>query len=104
MVVLNGGSPGVLLRRTTLLEGEAMVPAAKRHLPPRTQRSPRKRRLMFSLRSRRSRRLISFFFRVYARSFSEKKHLPDKFRIGFVHMSATCDPDKNLQRAIDRLD
>jgi N-carbamoylputrescine amidase len=29
--------------------------------------------------------------------------LPDKFRIGLVQMSATPDPDKNLQRAIDRL-
>ena len=29
--------------------------------------------------------------------------MPDKFRIGLVQMSATADPDKNLQRAIDRL-
>ena len=58
---------------------------------------------MFSLRSRRSRRLIALLYRWYARSFSEKKHLPDKFRIGLVQMSATADPDKNLQRAIDRL-
>jgi N-carbamoylputrescine amidase len=29
--------------------------------------------------------------------------LPDKFRVGLVQMSATPDPDKNLQRAIDRL-
>jgi N-carbamoylputrescine amidase len=29
--------------------------------------------------------------------------LPDKFRIGLVQMSATPDPDKNLQRAIERL-
>jgi N-carbamoylputrescine amidase len=27
----------------------------------------------------------------------------DKFRVGLVQMSATPDPDKNLQRAIDRL-
>jgi N-carbamoylputrescine amidase len=33
----------------------------------------------------------------------EKKPLPDKFRVGLVQMSATPDPDKNLQRAIDRL-
>ncbi len=29
--------------------------------------------------------------------------MPDKFRVGLVQMSATPDPDKNLQRAIDRL-
>jgi N-carbamoylputrescine amidase len=29
--------------------------------------------------------------------------LPDKFRIGLVQMSATPDPDKNLQRALERL-
>jgi N-carbamoylputrescine amidase len=29
--------------------------------------------------------------------------LADKFRVGLVQMSATPDPDKNLQRAIDRL-
>jgi len=29
--------------------------------------------------------------------------LPDKFRVGLVQMSTTPDPDKNLQRAIDRL-
>jgi N-carbamoylputrescine amidase len=29
--------------------------------------------------------------------------LPDKFRVGLVQMSATSDPEKNLQRAIDRL-
>src|SRR5713226_7164631 len=29
--------------------------------------------------------------------------LPDKFRVGHVQMSATPEPDKNLQRAIDRL-
>ncbi|PYV65616.1 MAG: acyltransferase [Acidobacteria bacterium] len=29
--------------------------------------------------------------------------LPDKFRVGLVQMSATPDPEKNLQRAIDRL-
>jgi N-carbamoylputrescine amidase len=29
--------------------------------------------------------------------------LADKFRVGLVQMSATSDPDKNLQRAIDRL-
>jgi len=29
--------------------------------------------------------------------------LPDKFRVGLVQMSATPEPDKNLQRAIDRL-
>jgi N-carbamoylputrescine amidase len=29
--------------------------------------------------------------------------LSDKFRVGLVQMSATPDPDKNLQRAIDRL-
>ena len=33
----------------------------------------------------------------------ETKTLPDKFRVGLVQMSATPDPDKNLQRAIDRL-
>jgi len=33
----------------------------------------------------------------------EKITLPDKFRVGLVQMSATPDPDKNLQRAIDRL-
>src|SRR5438128_7920773 len=31
------------------------------------------------------------------------KTLADKFRVGLVQMSATPDPDKNLQRAIDRL-
>ncbi len=31
------------------------------------------------------------------------KTLLDKFRVGLVQMSATPDPDKNLQRAIDRL-
>src|SRR5262244_2747932 len=30
-------------------------------------------------------------------------NLPDKFRVGLVQMSATPDPDKNLQRAIDRV-
>ena len=29
--------------------------------------------------------------------------MPDKFRVGLIQMSATPDPDKNLQRAIDRL-
>ncbi len=29
--------------------------------------------------------------------------MPDKFRVGLVQMSATPEPDKNLQRAIDRL-
>jgi N-carbamoylputrescine amidase len=29
--------------------------------------------------------------------------LPEKFRVGLVQMSATPDPEKNLQRAIDRL-
>ena len=29
--------------------------------------------------------------------------MPDKFRVGLLQMSATPDPDKNLQRAIDRL-
>jgi N-carbamoylputrescine amidase len=29
--------------------------------------------------------------------------LAEKFRVGLVQMSATADPDKNLQRAIDRL-
>src|SRR5207237_9912515 len=29
--------------------------------------------------------------------------LPDKFRVGLVQMSATADPEKNLQRTIDRL-
>jgi len=31
------------------------------------------------------------------------KTLADNFRVGLVQMSATPDPDKNLQRAIDRL-
>ncbi len=31
------------------------------------------------------------------------KTLLDKFRVGLVQMSTTPDPDKNLQRAIDRL-
>ena len=29
--------------------------------------------------------------------------MPDKFRVGLVQMSATPEPDKNLQRAIDRV-
>src|SRR5947208_15776682 len=29
--------------------------------------------------------------------------LPDKFRVGLVQISATPDPEKNLQRAIDRM-
>ena len=29
--------------------------------------------------------------------------MPEKFRIGLIQMSATADPEKNLQRAIDRL-
>ena len=29
--------------------------------------------------------------------------MPDKFRLGLVQMSATPEPDKNLQRAIDRV-
>jgi len=29
--------------------------------------------------------------------------LPDKFRVGLIQMSATPDPEKNLERAIDRL-
>jgi len=29
--------------------------------------------------------------------------LAEKFRVGLVQMSATSDPDKNLQRAVDRL-
>ena len=29
--------------------------------------------------------------------------MPDKFRVGLVQMSATSEPDKNLQRATDRL-
>jgi N-carbamoylputrescine amidase len=33
----------------------------------------------------------------------EKITLLDRFRIGLVQMSATPDPEKNLQRAIDRL-
>src|SRR5206468_12128972 len=35
--------------------------------------------------------------------FLRRKSLVDKFRVGLVQMSATPDPDKNLQRAIDRL-
>src|SRR5437763_4008838 len=30
-------------------------------------------------------------------------NLPDKFRVGLVQMSATPDPEKNLERAIDKL-
>src|SRR3954463_3808871 len=30
-------------------------------------------------------------------------NLPDKFRVGLVQMSATSDPEKNLERAIDKL-
>jgi N-carbamoylputrescine amidase len=30
-------------------------------------------------------------------------HLTDKFRVGLVQMSTTPDPEKNLQRAVDRL-
>ena len=33
----------------------------------------------------------------------EEKALPDKFRVGLVQMSATPDPDQNVQRAIDQL-
>jgi N-carbamoylputrescine amidase len=33
----------------------------------------------------------------------EKVALPDKFRVGLIQMSATPDPEKNLERAIDRL-
>ena len=33
----------------------------------------------------------------------EEEDLADNFRVGLVQMSATPDPDKNLQRAIDRL-
>jgi N-carbamoylputrescine amidase len=33
----------------------------------------------------------------------EEKSLADKFRVGLVQMSATPDPDKNLQKAVDRL-
>ena len=29
--------------------------------------------------------------------------MPDKFRVGLIQMSATPDPEKNLERAIDRL-
>jgi N-carbamoylputrescine amidase len=36
-------------------------------------------------------------------SLPEEERLPDKFRVGLVQMSATPDPEKNLQRAIDRL-
>src|SRR4051795_9958559 len=30
-------------------------------------------------------------------------NLPDKFRVGLVQMSATSDPEKNLERAIEKL-
>jgi N-carbamoylputrescine amidase len=33
----------------------------------------------------------------------EEEILAEKFRVGLVQMSATPDPDKNLQRAIDRV-
>src|ERR671924_622474 len=33
----------------------------------------------------------------------EEEALADKFRLGLVQMSATPDPDKNLQRAVDKL-
>ncbi len=33
----------------------------------------------------------------------EEKALLDKFRVGLVQMFATPDPDKNLQRAVDKL-
>jgi N-carbamoylputrescine amidase len=33
----------------------------------------------------------------------EEKSLANKFRVGLVQMSATPDPDKNLQRAVDKL-
>jgi len=33
----------------------------------------------------------------------EEEALADKFSVGLVQMSATPDPDKNLQRAVDRL-
>jgi N-carbamoylputrescine amidase len=36
-------------------------------------------------------------------SFARRRTLPEKFRIGLIQMSAAPDPDKNLQRAIDRL-
>src|SRR6266853_5703325 len=41
--------------------------------------------------------------RLNAILFVGGSNLPDKFRLGLVQMSATPDPDKNLQRAIDRL-
>jgi N-carbamoylputrescine amidase len=34
---------------------------------------------------------------------SAEEDLADKFRVGLVQMSATPDPDKNMQRAVDRL-
>src|SRR5499425_2971502 len=36
-------------------------------------------------------------------SFARRKCLPDTFRVGLVQMSATPDPEKNLERAIDKL-
>jgi N-carbamoylputrescine amidase len=35
--------------------------------------------------------------------FVRRKSLPDKFRVGLVQMSATPDPEENLERAIDKL-
>ena len=29
--------------------------------------------------------------------------MPEKFHVGLVQMSATPDPDKNLQRAVDKI-
>jgi len=36
-------------------------------------------------------------------SFTRRKCLPDTFRVGLVQMSATPDPEKNLERAVDKL-
>jgi N-carbamoylputrescine amidase len=35
--------------------------------------------------------------------YPRRKSLSDKFRVGLVQMSATPDPEKNLERAIDKL-
>jgi N-carbamoylputrescine amidase len=35
--------------------------------------------------------------------FVRRKSLPGKFRVGLLQMSATPDPEKNLERAIDKL-
>jgi N-carbamoylputrescine amidase len=71
--------------RNTLLEQQVIVPAWKHFTADHAEIAEKDRQLLLCY------------------PFLRRKGLVDRFRVGLVQMSATPDPDKNLQRATDRL-